>query len=86
MKKIIYLLVVLGTVFYGCNPMEDINDTIDSSESAVVGTDEYTLTDDDYATLELDFGSFDSEDQAKELLPDFLSEMYPYWGEGSSVL
>lgn len=86
MKKIVFLLAILGTVFIGCNPMEDIYDDIDSQPNPVVGEDIYTLTADDYAALELGFGSFDSEDQAKDLLPAFLTDKYPVWGNGSAVV
>lgn len=86
MKKLIYLSVLIGCMLVGCNPMEDIYDAIDAQENPIVGNAEYTLTDEDYAALDRDFGNFDSEDQAKELLPAFLSEMYPYWGNGSNVI
>jgi hypothetical protein len=86
MKKLIYLSVIIGCMLVGCNPMEDIYDDIDAQENPIVGNAQYTLTDEDYANLDRDFGNFDSEDQAKELLPAFLSERYPYWGNGSSVL
>jgi len=86
MKRIVYLLTIVGIIFVGCNPMEDINNEIDAIDNPVVGNAEYTLTDDDYEDLELGFGSFDSEDQARELLPDFLAGLYPFWGDGSSVV
>ena len=85
MKKIVYLLVIIGTIFTGCDPMDDIYKDIDAQSNPIIGNAEYTLTSDDYDALELSFGSFDSEDQAKELLPDFIADMYPYWGAGSSV-
>ncbi|HMC00244.1 MAG TPA: choice-of-anchor J domain-containing protein [Flavobacteriaceae bacterium] len=86
MKKIIYCLAILGTVFIGCNPMEDIYNDIDAVEKPILGTDTYTLTSEDYDDLGLTFGNFSSEEDAKTMLPSFLAEMYPYWGEGSSVL
>ncbi|CDF81011.1 conserved hypothetical protein [Formosa agariphila KMM 3901] len=86
MKKLVYLLVVVGAMLTSCDPMEDIYNDIDSVDKPIVGTEDYTLTDDDYADLELGFGSFDSDDQAKELIPGFLSEAFPYWGNGSAVL
>lgn len=86
MKKLIYLSVIIGGLLVGCNPMEDIYDDIDSQENPIVGNAQYTLTDEDYSALDREFGNFDSEDQAKDILPSFLSEMYPYWGNGSSVL
>ena len=85
MKRIIYCLAILGFTLVGCNPMEDIYDGLDSSAEPIVGTDFYTLTDDDYAELDLGFGSFNSVDQAKALLPGFLADKYPFWGQGSSV-
>lgn len=86
MKKIVYLLTIIGAIFTGCNPLDDINTVVDAQENAPVGSAEYTLTADDYETLELGYGSFSSELEAKTLLPDFLAGMYPYWGQGSSVL
>lgn len=86
MKRIIYVLVILGTTLVGCNPLEDIYTDIDAQDTGVVGSDTYTLTADDYNDLELTFGSFNSEEEAKTLLPDFLSGAYPYFGDGSSVL
>ena len=86
MKKIIVLLAIVGLAFVGCNPLDDINDQIDAQENAPEGHAEYTLTADDYDTLELSYGSFNSEDDAKAMLPGFLSDLYPNWGQGSSVL
>ncbi|EPR74060.1 hypothetical protein ADIWIN_1020 [Winogradskyella psychrotolerans RS-3] len=86
MKKIIFLLAIVGTVFVGCNPLDDINDQVDAQENAPRGHAEYTLIADDYDTLELTYGSFSSEEDAKTMLPDFLADLYPNWGQGSSVL
>jgi len=86
MKRIIYCLAILGIIFTGCDPMEDIYKDIDSVEEPVVGSDVYTLTSEDYDDLDLSFGSFSSEDDAKTMLPPFLAEKYPFWGKGSSVL
>ncbi|GGK23665.1 hypothetical protein GCM10007962_17330 [Yeosuana aromativorans] len=86
MKRIIYLTIILGTILVGCNPLDDINKKLDSQDQGVVGTAEYTLTSDDYDELGLTYGSFNSEDDAKAMLPDFLTGMYPYFGNGSSVL
>ncbi|RAJ23010.1 uncharacterized protein DUF5017 [Gelidibacter algens] len=87
MKKVIYLLVMVVLVFTGCNPLDDINEQVDAIPDAPnVGAFEYTLTADDYAALELNFGSFNSEDQAKELVPSLLTDLYPLYGQGSSVL
>ena len=86
MKRIIYLLAIVGTIFLGCNPIEDIYNDIDAQDNPVVGSAEYTLTADDYDALDLGFGNFSSVDDAKVMLPAFISNLYPHWGEGSSVL
>ena len=87
MKKVIYLFALVAVLFTSCNPLEDINEEIDAIPADPnVGVFEYTLTDDDYEALELNFGNFNSEDQAKLLLPPFLSDLYPLYGQGSSVL
>lgn len=79
--------MVLGLVFTtACNPMDDIHDEIDAIENPVVGSAEYTLTDEDYEDLELGFGSFSSVDDAKAMIPGLLTDLYPVWGKGSSVL
>lgn len=86
MKKLAFLLMTIGAMVTSCDPMQDIYDEQDSVAKPIVGNDQYTLTDDDYETLDLESNMFASEDQAKELLPDFIADMYPYWGQGSSVL
>ncbi|WAC00830.1 choice-of-anchor J domain-containing protein [Lacinutrix neustonica] len=86
MKRIIYCLALLGITLLGCNPMEDIYDEMDSSDNPIVGAESYTLTDDDYADFDLGFGSFNSEQQAKDSIPQLLANLYPFWGQGSSVL
>lgn len=70
----------------GCNPIEDIYNDLDATADPIVGSESYTLTSDDYAELELGFGSFSSIEEAKLLMPDFLANKYPFWGQGSSVL
>ena len=86
MKRIIYCLAIFGITLVGCNPMEDIYDGLDSTADPIVGSESYTLTSDDYTELELGYGSFSSNDDAKAMLPAFLADKYPFWGEGSSVL
>ena len=96
MKKIIFLLAIVGITFTGCDPLEDINNEIDAQDNPVVGVDEFTMTTDDYTALvdQADdedpdfyetFEAFSDVDDAKLMLPDFLSDRYPYWGNGSSV-
>ncbi|NOR27690.1 MAG: hypothetical protein GQ540_04065 [Lutibacter sp.] len=86
MKKLIYLIMVFGLVFTACEPMDEINAAIDAQETPIAGDADYTLTDDDYDTLGLNYGSFSSEDDAKSDIPALLTDMYPVWGKGSSVL
>ncbi|MCR8667017.1 DUF5017 domain-containing protein [Aestuariibaculum sp. M13] len=86
MKKIYYLYtILLGAIMVGCNPMEDIHNEAKSGETGVVEEVSITLTDDDYDELDLAYGSFNSEDEAKELLPGYLGELYPYLSDGSSI-
>lgn len=96
MKKIVYLLMVLGFAFVGCNPNEDINNDIDAQGNPIKGNDAFLMSSDDYANI-VDQGSddpvdyyemyesFSNIDDAKLMLPPFLANRYPYWGEGSSV-
>lgn len=86
MKKIFLLLTVFSMVFTSCDPLEDIYTDVDANSSAVVGDVIYTLTDEDYEELDLSYGSFNSEEDAKAALPDFLLNKYPVWGKGSSAL
>lgn len=92
MKKIFYLILVLGFFFTACDPMEDIYNELDdqgvSDPRNAVGSDEYTLTSDDYVALGLNYGSFSSESDAKTMLPDFISSVpkYDYWIKNSSIL
>ena len=86
MKKLIYLLMVLGLVFNtACNPMDEIYDELGSEKAVISGDAVYTLTDDDYADLKIPNG-FTSVDEAKSVLPNFLASLYPVWGKDSSVL
>lgn len=86
MKKILLLLTVFSMVFTSCDPLEDIYEEVDANASGIVGDVVYTLTDEDYETLDLSYGSFNSEDEAKEALPGFLSGKYPVWGNRSTAL
>lgn len=86
MKKSVYLLMMfLGLAFTSCEPMEDIHDEVEAELNSrpVEGMAEYTLTGDDYAALDLEYGSFNSLEEAANLIPGFLSEQFPVWGEGS---
>ncbi|WP_047549876.1 choice-of-anchor J domain-containing protein [Psychroserpens sp. Hel_I_66] len=87
MKKVIYLFALVATIFVGCNPFDDINAEIDAlPDEPNIGSFEYTLIDADYDRFDLSFGNFGSEDQAKDSIPLLLEELYPLYGEGSSVL
>ena len=88
MKKIVYLLIVLGAIFTGCNPIEDINNEVDAIARPIKGEENYTLVEDDYTNeelLNLDVTYFESFDAAELALPGFLSGKYPNFGEGSLV-
>ncbi|TXE15832.1 DUF5017 domain-containing protein [Psychroserpens burtonensis] len=87
MKKVIYLFALVAAIFTGCNPLEDINAEIDAlPDEPNIGAFEYTLIDADYDRFDLSFGSFGSEQQAKDSIPFLLNDLYPLYGEGSSVL
>ena len=85
MKNIKYLLMIMvaGVFFTSCNPMEDIYADLDAQENAIVGEAKFTLSDEDYEDLGLNFGNFSSTDDAKAMIPGLLSDKYPVWGNGS---
>ncbi len=86
MKNSIYLLMMfLGLALTSCEPMEDIHDDLDAQldNRPIKGVAEYTLTNDDYDDLDLQFGNFNSLDDAANLIPGLLSEKFPVWGQGS---
>ena len=82
-----YLAIFLGLALTSCEPMEDIHDEINSKldNERAVGDISYTLTEDDYDDLGLNFPNFNSIDDAKSLLPGFLADNYPNYGEKSSA-
>ncbi len=77
--------MIIGFTVSGCNPLEDIYNDIDAEETIIVGDVQYILTDEDYDELEKSFGNFNSEDEAKDLIPGLLADKYPVWGLGSSA-
>ena len=83
MKKIFYSFAILSLLFTSCNPMEDIYSEIDATETVISGEATYTLTDADYDDLDLGYGNFSSIEDAKSMLPDFLSGKFPAWGAES---
>lgn len=77
--------MILGLVFNSaCNPMDEIYDELDD-EQVIKGDAVLVLTEDDYDELGVDNG-FTSVEEAKTLLPPYLSILYPVWGKDSSVL
>lgn len=86
MKKLFYSFAILTLVFTSCDPMEDIYTEIDAVEEIIVGDAAFTLTDADYDELGLTYGSFSNINDVKSMLPDFLTDLYPVWGKGSSAL
>ena len=86
MKKIIYVLAILGIATTSCSPNEDIYNELDAQAGPIVGDAVYTLTDDDYDDLNLNYGNFNSTEDAKEMIPSLLSDIFPVWGLGSSAL
>lgn len=88
MKKIFYLFAITAFVFTSCNPLEDVNEQIDAltANDALVDDLVISLTDEDYTAdveeggLGFNFANFSSSEQAKELLPGFLSAKYPQLG------
>ncbi|MEL0651966.1 hypothetical protein V6246_11070 [Algibacter sp. TI.3.09] len=85
MKKIFLLLTVFSMAFTSCDPLEDITEDIAANQASVVGDVAFEMSDDDYETLDLSYGSFDSEEDAKTLIPSLLSSKYPVWGNTSSA-
>jgi hypothetical protein len=83
MKKIIYLLAFVAVLFTSCDPLDDVYTELDAQDNPIVGEAKFTLTDEDYDELGLNFGNFSSIDDAKDMLPAFLSDKFPVWGEGS---
>ncbi|MDG1321937.1 MAG: hypothetical protein P8P28_07910 [Polaribacter sp.] len=83
MKKIFYSFAILSLVFTACNPMEDIYEEVDAQETIISGEAKFTLTDGDYDDLGLNYGNFSSTDDAKDMLPEFLSDKFPAWGKES---
>jgi len=85
MKKILLLLTVFSMVFASCDPLEDINAEVDAIETSIEGNVVFTMSDDDYDVVDKSFGNFNSEEEAKELIPAVLVDRYPAWGNKSSA-
>jgi len=82
MKKIIFLLSIFTLVLTSCDPMADINSEL-NEDNPIVGETTFTMSDDDYADLEMDYTSFSSIDDAKTAIPNLLNDKFPVWGKGS---
>ncbi len=81
--------MVCSLLIVGCEPVEDIENEINTEidNTPVSGISEYTLVEEDYTDiLELDFANFSNNEEAKTLVPDVLTDLYPFWGKGSQVL
>ncbi|TDN95155.1 hypothetical protein DET49_10238 [Salegentibacter sp. 24] len=87
MKNTLYILLLfIGIAITGCEPMEEIHNDIDEGLENVEGSLDYTLVEEDYTeNLGLSFPNFSSEDEARELIPVLLSDLYPALGQNSSV-
>lgn len=88
MKNIFYLLTMFSLVFASCDPLEDVYSDLDAlnGEETIVGDAVLTLTEDDYKALEVNNNYFENVDEVKQKLPSFIQELYPVWGQGSTVL
>lgn len=87
MKKHIYIFMTLILVLVSCeNSLEETYEEIGLDET-IVGDATITLSDSDYEDeIGINNTFFESIEDARELIPDFLSNKYPAWGKGSSVL
>ena len=73
MKKLVYLITAFFAItLTGCeDPMEDIHNEIDAETTTIITGDvAFTMSDDDYDFLELNYGNFNNTDDAKNMIPD----------------
>ncbi|PIB34615.1 hypothetical protein BFP72_03925 [Reichenbachiella sp. 5M10] len=88
----IYTLFLLAlTMCFACDPMEDDLEEINASSSGFVKDVTYTLTEDDYDLINDEcectgYGTFSTEDEAKEYVPFALNSAFPAFGAGSSAV
>ncbi|MEQ9306854.1 MAG: hypothetical protein RJQ14_23260 [Marinoscillum sp.] len=78
-------LVALVMLTVACDPLGDTYDEIDSADNGLVLDVEYKLSGDDYDLVDKSFGNFNNEEEARELVPTVLADVYPYLGLGSSA-
>lgn len=87
MKRFIYAFMIVAFGLISCeDSLEDTYEEI-GIDTTIVGNATITLTADDYEE-EIGIANpfFDSVEDARLLIPDYLSNRYPAWGLGSSVL
>lgn len=91
MKKIFFVFAIVAMAFTSCNPLEDVYSEVDAQENVIVGDANITLTDDNYTDavedggFGLSFPNFGSVNEAKTMVPAFLTNLYPVWGKSSSA-
>ncbi|MCM4155134.1 hypothetical protein [Gramella sp. AN32] len=86
-KTYLLILALFALVFTACEPLEDVQDEINAEldNELAVGNIDYTLTEDDYDDLGLNFPNFGSQEEARTLIPSLLADLYPTYGAGSSI-
>ncbi len=82
-----YLYALLSAIILiGCSdPLEDEVNKAQEDLAVIEKAIVVTLTDDDYDIVDKGYGNFNSEDEAKELIPTILDTNYPALGDGSSA-
>lgn len=87
--KNIYMMLLAAFVMVACDPNKEIYEEMDANPTPITTALEFTLTEDDYELSGNEsaakFGSFSSEDDAKEGIPNILDDKYPQLGEGASA-
>ena len=87
--KNIYMLVLAAFVMVACDPNKEIYEEMEANPTPIATALEFTLSDDDYELSGNEnaakFGSFSTEDEAKEGIPNILGDKYPHLGDGASA-
>lgn len=88
--KKIYMLFLAAIVLVACDPNKDIYSDMDANPEPITAALEFTLSEDDYELSGIEsaakYGSFSNEDDAKEGIPNILTEKYPQLGATSSAI
>ena len=88
--KNIYMLLLATIVIVACDPNKAIYEEMDANPDPIVNDLNFTLSEDDYELSGNEnagkFGNFSSEDDAKEGIPNILTDKYPQLGDGSSAI